>query len=154
MHPRLRRSFHRIPPAQRRTSHEPRGGSSSSRRDIGNASHIPNTSFLASSTVLDIAHYGKLSVRVWMLDSLAWTHYWQRPSKATFLLAPCQCTHHTMSNGRQSPISSLHTSMPRAYLDFYASMSSFSGSRLGLKPEAGGKAALGCSIPYSTTTKD
>jgi len=75
--------------------------------------HIANTSLLASSTVLDIAHCGKLSVRVWMLDGLAWTHHSQRPSTATFLPAPCQCTHQIMPNGRQSPISSLHANMPR-----------------------------------------
>jgi len=74
-----------------KTSHERRGGSSSSRRGTGYASHIPNTSLLVLSTVLDIAHV-KLSVRVWILDGLAWTHYWQRQSTVRFLpesRAPC-----------------------------------------------------------------
>jgi len=75
-----------------------------------------------------------------MLDGLAWTHYWQRQSKATFLPAPCQCTHHIMSNGRQSPISSLHTNMPRV-ISFSTRLCLAFG--ISTRPEAGGRRESG-----------
>ena len=116
-----------------KTSHERTGGSSFSRRDTGYASHIPNTSLLVSSTVLDIAH-AKLSVCVWMLDGLAWTHYWQRQSIVTYSL-------HPMPNGRQPPIPLFTPTCP-AYISIFMGLRLHLGIRLGLKPEARGTATL------------